>query len=126
MERSSVRRLFRDWLRVAFIIPSIVPGVVGILLWKQMYDPQIGLINEILKAVVEAVGDLRCAIWRLSAAGAIPADDRAFRNVGRRTEARFRIALAHDGKLYAFVKTIFPKCWFRAMRSNAAEASSNR
>jgi len=36
------------------------------------------------------------------------------------------IAPADTGKLYAFVKMIFPKCWFRAMRSSAWAACSNR
>jgi ABC-type sugar transport system permease subunit/outer membrane protein assembly factor BamB len=63
------------WLRVAFIIPSIVPGVVGILLWKQIYDPQIGLINEILKAVGLGylargwLSDAGTAIWAIIFAG---------------------------------------------------------
>jgi ABC-type sugar transport system permease subunit len=63
------------WLRVAYIIPSIVPGVVGILLWKQIYDPQIGLINEILKVVGLGsmtrawLADAGTAIWAIIFAG---------------------------------------------------------
>ena len=59
------------WTRVAFIIPSIVPGVVGILLWKQIYDPQIGLLNEILKVVGLGylahgwLSDASTAIWAI-------------------------------------------------------------
>ncbi len=59
------------WMRVAFIIPSIVPGVVGILLWKQIYDPQIGLLNEILKVVGLGyltrgwLSDAATAIWAI-------------------------------------------------------------
>jgi ABC-type sugar transport system permease subunit len=58
-------------MRVAFIIPSIVPGVVGVLLWKQIYDPQIGLLNEILKSVGLAslahpwLSDSATAIWAI-------------------------------------------------------------
>ena len=58
-------------MRVAFIIPSIVPGVVGILLWKQIYDPQIGLINEVLKAIGLGyvargwLSDAATAIWAI-------------------------------------------------------------
>ena len=58
-------------MRVAFIIPSIVPGVVGVLLWKQIYDPQIGLLNEILKSVgLENLvhpwlSDAATAIWAI-------------------------------------------------------------
>jgi ABC-type sugar transport system permease subunit len=59
------------WMRVAFIIPSIVPGVVGILLWKQIYDPQIGMLNEILKVVGLGylargwLSDATTAIWAI-------------------------------------------------------------
>jgi ABC-type sugar transport system permease subunit len=59
------------WTRVAFIIPSIVPGVVGILLWKQIYDPQIGLLNEALKVVGLGylahgwLSDAATAIWAI-------------------------------------------------------------
>ncbi|MCL5995861.1 MAG: PQQ-binding-like beta-propeller repeat protein [Chloroflexi bacterium] len=62
-------------MRVLFIIPSIVPGVVGILLWKQIYDPQIGLINEVLKAMDLAhltrpwLSDANTAIWAIIFAG---------------------------------------------------------
>jgi ABC-type sugar transport system permease subunit len=58
-------------MRVAFIIPSIVPGVVGVLLWKQIYDPQIGLLNEVLKSVgLENLvhpwlSDAATAIWAI-------------------------------------------------------------
>lgn len=63
------------WLRVAFIVPSIVPGVVGVLLWKQIYDPQIGLLNETLKALglnhlTRAwLADAGTAIWAIIFAG---------------------------------------------------------
>lgn len=63
------------WLRVAFIIPSIVPGVVGVLLWKQIYDPQIGLINEVLKVLSlnhlarAWLSDAGTAIWAIIFAG---------------------------------------------------------
>jgi ABC-type sugar transport system permease subunit len=63
------------WLRVAFIIPSIVPGVVGILLWKQIYDPYIGLLNEVLKVLGLGqlarpwLSDPALAIWAIIFAG---------------------------------------------------------
>jgi len=37
--------------RTAFVVPTIVPVVVFILLWRMIYDPYNGLLNEILKAV---------------------------------------------------------------------------
>lgn len=35
-------------IRTFFIIPLVVPGVVGILLWINIYDPNIGLLNQTL------------------------------------------------------------------------------
>lgn len=39
------------WYRVLFIIPLVIPGVAGILIWQNMYDPNVGLINETLRAI---------------------------------------------------------------------------
>jgi ABC-type sugar transport system permease subunit len=33
------------------VLPSIVPGIVAILLWKTIWAPNIGLVNQILQAV---------------------------------------------------------------------------
>ena len=35
-------------LRSLFVIPLVLPSVVGILLWVNIYDPNIGLLNETL------------------------------------------------------------------------------
>ncbi|MBN1283908.1 MAG: PQQ-binding-like beta-propeller repeat protein [Anaerolineae bacterium] len=35
-------------LRTAFILPLVLPSVVGILLWVNIYDPNIGLLNQTL------------------------------------------------------------------------------
>lgn len=62
-------------MRTAFIIPSIVPGVVSVLLWKQIYQPNYGLLNEILKAVGLPqfqrawLADEQTAIWAIIFAG---------------------------------------------------------
>jgi ABC-type sugar transport system permease subunit len=37
--------------RVLFLIPVVVPLIVIVLLWKFIYDPNIGLLNELLGAV---------------------------------------------------------------------------
>jgi ABC-type sugar transport system permease subunit len=37
--------------RMLFSLPMVVPGMVGILLWQMIYNPEIGLINQILQAV---------------------------------------------------------------------------
>jgi ABC-type sugar transport system permease subunit len=36
--------------RFLFVLPMVVPGVVSALMWKQIYDPNIGLINQLLSA----------------------------------------------------------------------------
>ncbi len=37
-------------VRTLFIVPLVVPSVVGILLWVNIYDPNIGLLNALLEA----------------------------------------------------------------------------
>ncbi len=37
--------------RFLFVLPMIVPGVVTTLMWQQIYDPNIGLINQLLEMV---------------------------------------------------------------------------
>jgi raffinose/stachyose/melibiose transport system permease protein len=37
--------------RLVFVLPIVVPGTVSILVWRQLYDPNVGLLNEILKMV---------------------------------------------------------------------------
>jgi ABC-type sugar transport system permease subunit len=57
--------------RFLFVLPMVVPGVVGALMWKQIYDPSIGLINQLLgKMGLEALqrvwlGDEKWAIWSI-------------------------------------------------------------
>jgi len=38
----------RSVLRVAFLIPALVPGMVSILLWRFIYHPQQGVLNNLL------------------------------------------------------------------------------
>ncbi|MHB1355222.1 MAG: outer membrane protein assembly factor BamB family protein [Anaerolineae bacterium] len=38
-------------LRTAYILPLVVPGVVGILMWVNIYDPNYGLLNQLLKSL---------------------------------------------------------------------------
>jgi ABC-type sugar transport system permease subunit/outer membrane protein assembly factor BamB len=57
--------------RFLFVLPMVVPGVVGALMWKQIYDPSIGLINQLLgKIGLETwqqvwLGDEKWAIWAI-------------------------------------------------------------
>lgn len=35
--------------RVLFVIPMIIPGMVGILIWKYFYEPNSGILNGLLR-----------------------------------------------------------------------------
>ena len=37
--------------RFLFVLPMVVPGVVGALVWQKIYDPSIGLLNQVLGAL---------------------------------------------------------------------------
>ena len=37
------------WTRTLFVVPIVLPAVVEILVWNNIYDPSIGLLNEVLK-----------------------------------------------------------------------------
>ncbi len=39
------------FFRLVFVLPIVVPGVVGILVWRQLYEPNVGLFNTVLRAV---------------------------------------------------------------------------
>ena len=57
--------------RFLFVLPIVVPGVVGTLTWQKIYDPTIGLLNEVLGALhlenLQRVwlGDERTALWAI-------------------------------------------------------------
>lgn len=57
--------------RTLFVLQVIVPGVVGILLWVNVYDPNIGLANQLLDAAGLGsltrfwLGDGDTAIWAI-------------------------------------------------------------
>ena len=38
-------------LRTTLLIPMVVPGMVGVLLWGFIYDPNIGLLNNLLTSL---------------------------------------------------------------------------
>lgn len=37
--------------RVLFVVPMVIPGLVGLLLWKGYYDPNVGLFNKLLNGI---------------------------------------------------------------------------
>lgn len=39
------------WLRTLFVVPMVMPAIAVILLWVQIYDPNIGLLNQVLGAL---------------------------------------------------------------------------
>jgi raffinose/stachyose/melibiose transport system permease protein len=41
---------FQYLYRVLFVVPMIIPGIVYMLLWKFFYEPNIGLLNQVLIA----------------------------------------------------------------------------
>ncbi|MCE7987062.1 MAG: sugar ABC transporter permease [Caldilinea sp. CFX5] len=41
----------KEFYRLLVIIPMLVPGIVTILLWQKMYDPQLGPINDLLRTL---------------------------------------------------------------------------
>ncbi|GGD98133.1 carbohydrate ABC transporter permease [Paenibacillus nasutitermitis] len=61
--------------RTSFILPMLLPGIVTILLWQNMYDPSNGLINQSLaKLGLDSLqhawlGEEGTAIWALIAFG---------------------------------------------------------
>jgi len=42
-------RYAQYWTRTLFVVPIVLPAVVEILVWNNIYDPAIGLLNEALK-----------------------------------------------------------------------------
>ncbi len=57
--------------RFLFVLPMVVPGVVATLMWQQIYNPTIGMLNQVLKAIglenLQRVwlGDPKTAIWAI-------------------------------------------------------------
>lgn len=58
-------------MRTLFVLQVIVPGVVGILLWVNVYDPNVGLANQVLRGLgLESwakvwLGDTDTALWSI-------------------------------------------------------------
>lgn len=59
------------WFRFLFVLPMVVPGVVTVLMWKNIYDPNYGLLNELLRALnlgqyaTSWLSNEKTAIWAL-------------------------------------------------------------
>ncbi len=57
--------------RVAFVIPMIVPGLVFILLWKYFYEPNVGVLNSVLRGM-GLLGPVQPLNWLSDAKLVIP------------------------------------------------------
>jgi len=61
----------RHRLRTMFVIPTVVPGIVGILLWRNIYNSDMGLLNNFLELIGQGhlqrswLGERATAIWSL-------------------------------------------------------------
>lgn len=61
------------WMRSLYIFPIVVPGVAIILVWRNIFDPNIGLINHVLalfglmdmQQPQAWLGDPKTAIWSI-------------------------------------------------------------
>lgn len=69
-------RLFRKWqplFRTIFFIPSVISIAVVGLLWQLLYNPDIGLVNGVIKAIGQTewahawLGDSKTAIYAVIA-----------------------------------------------------------
>ena len=71
LRSSKLRYLFRT----LYVFPAVVPGLVTILLWRMIYDPNIGLLNLILSGVglsqlqTAWLGNENTALWAIIGAG---------------------------------------------------------
>lgn len=63
------------WLRTLFVVPMVMPTIATLLLWVQIFDPNIGLLNQTLQAVgLEGfqhswLGDADTALWSIIGMG---------------------------------------------------------
>jgi len=59
------------WYRILFCLPMVVPGLVTLLLWQFMYNPQFGFFNQLLDIIGLGqwkqlwLGDPDLALWCL-------------------------------------------------------------
>ena len=70
--KSSKRRY---WFRLLLVVPMVVPGVVSTLMWKNIFDPNIGALNSFLDVIGKSewkhswLGDPKTALGSIIAMG---------------------------------------------------------
>jgi raffinose/stachyose/melibiose transport system permease protein len=61
--------------RTLFVLPAVVPGLITVFLWRMVYDPYAGLLNQILRVVglsewtTAWLGNESTALWAIIGAG---------------------------------------------------------
>jgi ABC-type sugar transport system permease subunit len=57
------------WYRTAFVASMVIPAVAGLLIWQNLYDPNIGLFNKVLESLGFSghawLGDPKTALWAI-------------------------------------------------------------
>ncbi len=57
------------WYRTAFVASMVIPSVAGLLIWQNLYDPNVGLINNVMEWFgLEGhawLGDPKTALWAI-------------------------------------------------------------
>jgi len=60
------------FFRAGILLPWVVPSVVAVLTWRWMYDPSVGIVNEmlvrtgLLQDYFPILGDVRTALWAVT------------------------------------------------------------
>jgi ABC-type sugar transport system permease subunit len=68
-------RVHQYVFRTLFVLPAVVPALVFALLWKQVYDPRTGLLNELLAVLGLSgwqqawLGNAHTALWAIIGVG---------------------------------------------------------
>jgi ABC-type sugar transport system permease subunit len=68
-------RVHQYVFRTLFVLPAVVPALVFALLWKQVYDPRTGLLNELLAVLGQSqwqqawLGNAHTALWAIIGVG---------------------------------------------------------
>lgn len=44
-------RIGQSFFRVVYFLPTVVPGAIAIIIWRFIYDPDAGFLNELLQLV---------------------------------------------------------------------------
>ena len=99
--------------RFLFVLPVVVPGVVTALTWQKIYDPNIGLLNEVLGVLGMTglqrvwLGDASTALWAVIFMGfpfisamAFLVYYGGFIGIGRELEESARVDGANRSKIF--------------------------